>query len=153
MVGRDISAHVVKAINFLINSFLPETLQDYDRVYDKKGISDLMALLARHHPEKYREISKKISDTGRMASYLQGETLTLADMKTPIDKAAIFDQMDAELAKVLKSTPPKERKAARFKVYMKYSSILRGYATKAMLAGQHGLATLFIQELRVILIN
>ena len=53
---------------FLVNEALPEDLRDDSRILDKKGLSDLMRQLALKHPDKYVEVSKKLSDIGREAS-------------------------------------------------------------------------------------
>ena len=71
----------MKAVDLLINSYLPDDLRDYERVYDKKGLHTLMADIAKKYPDRYRELSKAISDEGRHASYYQGETLTLSDIR------------------------------------------------------------------------
>lgn len=56
----------------MINEALPEELRDYERVLDKKGIKTLLQEVAEKHPDKYREISKKISDVGRHAAFSTG---------------------------------------------------------------------------------
>jgi len=48
----------------LVNDALPEDMRDYQMVLDKKGVRNLMADLARKHPEDYREVSHKLSQIG-----------------------------------------------------------------------------------------
>jgi hypothetical protein len=52
----------------LINQALPEDMRDYQRVIDKKGLNSLLRQLAEKHPERYREVSKRLSDIGRHAA-------------------------------------------------------------------------------------
>ena len=130
----------MKAIDILINSFLPEDMRDYTRVYDKKGISKLMSEVAKKYPDKYRMISKRVSDAGRRASYRQGETLTLNDMRTPIDKDSVLAQMDTEISKLPNKGTDAEKALAKLKVYVNYSDKLRAMTTKSLIPGKHGLA-------------
>jgi DNA-directed RNA polymerase subunit beta' len=53
----------------LINDTLPEEMRDYERVLDKRGLNDVLQKLAEEHPDKYREVTKKLSDIGQQASY------------------------------------------------------------------------------------
>ena len=53
----------------LINSHLPSSMRDYRRVLDKKGLDGLLEEIAEKHPEKYREISARLQDIGKDASY------------------------------------------------------------------------------------
>ena len=93
----------MKAVDLLTNSYLPDDLKNYERSYDKKGLSLLMAEIGQKHPEKYRELSKLISDVGRNSSYYQGETLKLSDMRPTYDKSKDLEAMDAELDVVKKT--------------------------------------------------
>lgn len=52
----------------LVNDALPEELRDYNRTLDKKGVASLYHKLATQHPEKYREVAKKLSDIARHES-------------------------------------------------------------------------------------
>jgi len=49
----------------LVNEALPEDMRDPSRVLDKKGMSVLLRELAQKHPEKYVEVSHKLSNIGR----------------------------------------------------------------------------------------
>lgn len=48
----------------LINDALPEDMRDYQRTLDKKGLSALLRELAEKHPDKYKEVSHKLSQIG-----------------------------------------------------------------------------------------
>ncbi len=56
----------------LINETLPEDMRDYNRTLDKKGIKDLLREVAQRHPEKYRDISFRLSKIGRQVSQNTG---------------------------------------------------------------------------------
>lgn len=56
----------------MVNKALPEELRDDQRVLDKKGLSALLRQLAIEHPEKYREVSHRLSQIGWHAAYTTG---------------------------------------------------------------------------------
>lgn len=56
----------------LINEALPEDMRNYDRVLDKKNMGALATDLAKRHPDKYREVMKKIHDVSRDVAYSTG---------------------------------------------------------------------------------
>jgi hypothetical protein len=53
----------------LINEALPPEMRDYDRVLTKKSMGAVATQLAKEHPEKYREVMKKLHDVGKDAGY------------------------------------------------------------------------------------
>jgi DNA-directed RNA polymerase subunit beta' len=66
----------------LINDALPPDMRDYNRVFDKKTMSSVMNELAQKHPEQYREVTKRLFDIGKDASYSTGGlTFSLKDIK------------------------------------------------------------------------
>ena len=87
----------MKAISLLINSVLPPDLRDDSRVLNKSSLDDVLAEVARRYPDQYSSIVQSISDAGRRAAYLQGETISLKDMRPVVDKDAILAKMDQEL--------------------------------------------------------
>lgn len=117
----------MRAIQLYVNSFLPDDLKDYTRTYDKKSVNELFGLIADRYPERFEELSKKFVDAGRMASYLQAETLTLDDMQLETNRDAILAQMDKELDIINKdkslSTIQKGKK--RIELYGKYSDVIQ----------------------------
>lgn len=56
----------------MANETLPEDMRDYERVLDKKGIKNLLQEVAEKYPDKYRDISKRLSDVGRDAAFTTG---------------------------------------------------------------------------------
>lgn len=66
----------------MINEALPPEMRDYDRVLTKKTMSNVATELAQKHPEKYREVMKRLHDIGRDAGYTtNGLSFGLKDIK------------------------------------------------------------------------
>ena len=131
----------MKAIQLLIDSSLPRDLRDPTRTYDSKSIGSLMADIARKYPDRYEELAKKVSDIGRKASYLQGETLTLNDLKPVLDKAPIFAKMDAEVAQAKKeATSPEDFERERMRIWGDYNDALEKQTSRAALKSGNNLA-------------
>ncbi len=83
----------------LVNNALPDDMRDHDRVLDKKGINGLLKDLAEKHPDKYAEVSKKLSDVGRtVATEFGGYTFGLEHLK----KSAAGKRHQTEIAAKMK---------------------------------------------------
>jgi DNA-directed RNA polymerase subunit beta' len=68
--------------NLMVNESLPEDMRDYGRVLDGAGIKKLFQDVAVRHPDKYREVAKRLSDVGRDVAYSTGGFSTsLEDMR------------------------------------------------------------------------
>lgn len=130
----------MKAIDLVINSILPEDLRSLDRSYDKKSIEKLMSEIATKYPERYAELVKKIADVGRDASYWQGETITLDDLKPPVDTSKHYAEMDAELDKVDKKFKGPARDDERMKVYARYADLIEKDTMAAALKSGNNIA-------------
>jgi DNA-directed RNA polymerase subunit beta' len=95
----------------LINEALPENMRDPNRVLDKKGIEKLFQELAERHPDKYREVAKKLSDVGRDVAYATGGFSTsLEDMRSSKAGDRIKDQIRREVQMIQVSQLPAEQK-------------------------------------------
>jgi hypothetical protein len=57
---------------FLVNEALPPPMRDYNRVYDKDGMNSVLEGLAKDHPDKYREVTKRLADIGGEVAFRQG---------------------------------------------------------------------------------
>jgi len=131
----------MKAIQLLVNQALPEELRNYSRTMDSTSIGALMAEVARKHPEQYEGVAKTISDLGRKASYLQGETLTLSDMEPVFDRQALYATMDKELQELKKNSKNDEEfKQKRLGVWSKYGDIIKATTVKEALKRNSNLA-------------
>lgn len=56
----------------LINEVLPDEMRDYSRVLDKKGVHTLLQQIAKKYPERYRDVSFRLSQIGQRAAQDQG---------------------------------------------------------------------------------
>lgn len=58
--------------NLVVRSGLPEELQGFDAVLDKKGLDKLLGEAAKLGPDTYRDVSKHLLDVGRQAAQHTG---------------------------------------------------------------------------------
>ena len=66
----------------LINEALPPDLRDYDRVLNKKTTSVLATELAQKHPDKYRDVMKRLHDVALDSAYTtNGLSFGLKDIR------------------------------------------------------------------------
>lgn len=136
----------MKAVQLLIESKLPPELRRKDRKYTAKEISSVLSDIAVHHPEAYNEISKVIADTGRNASYWQGETISLSDLKPLFDKRPVLEQMEAEIASLDRSAP--DYKEQRELIWHKYNDILMDTTAKLGRESQNSIAAAVLSGAR-----
>lgn len=127
----------MKAVQLLVNSYLPEDLRNYSQSYDKKSMNKILRAVADKYPDKFAGIQQKISDIGRMASYYQGETISLKDLASPIDKASILKAMDQEVAALPKDKHHLERK---LEIFQKYNNLIEAETSKAALKQRNSIA-------------
>lgn len=86
----------------VINSLLPEDMQDPNRVWDKKTAAKVLTMLAKRYPERYKEISHKLLQFGYQAAYLTGgQSFSLKDIAEAQAVPAIRKQIDAETQRIL----------------------------------------------------
>jgi DNA-directed RNA polymerase subunit beta' len=115
----------MRAIDLYVNSVLPPDLRSNNRVLNKKNIESVLADVARRYPEQYADISKSLSDIGRKAAYLQGETLNLSDFQPVLDRDGLLKQMDHEVrASDAETKNPDEREKKRLIIWAKYSTAI-----------------------------
>jgi hypothetical protein len=130
-----------KAVQLLVNSALPPELRDYQRDMDAKSLGNLMADVARQFPEQFEGIAKRLSDVGRKASYLQGETLTLADTRPVIDRDKVYAEMDTKIdAARANAKNDEEFRKKRIDIWLDYASRLEKMTSDAALANGNNLA-------------
>jgi DNA-directed RNA polymerase subunit beta' len=86
----------------LLNNALPEDLRDYERVLTKKDMNKLATSLAEKHPEKYRDVMKKIHDVGRDAAYTtNGLSFGLKDIKPTVVAQEVQHRVQSQLRGIL----------------------------------------------------
>ncbi len=103
----------------LVNEALPEDMRDHDRVLDKKGINELLTKLAQQHPEKYAEVSHKLSNIGRtVATEFGGYTFGLQHLKKSKVGQGYQDSIKANMRQILSNDKmtPEQRNAAIVKM-------------------------------------
>lgn len=127
----------MKAVHLLINSYLPEDLQSEDRTYTVKELNELLHQVATKYPDQFDDVLRKVSNTGRSASYLQGETITLQDLATPFDKKALFAQMDKEIKSLPKD---KDFKKNRREIYQKYNTMMEKLTSENALRNRNNIS-------------
>lgn len=127
----------MKAISLLVNSYLPPELRNYSETYDVKSMNRIMRAVAEKYPERFAEITKKISDLGRTASYVQGETITLKDLEPVIDKKGILDEMAAEIKALPKDSSFTQR---RREIYQKYTDRIEKETANNALKNRNNIA-------------
>lgn len=131
----------MKAIQLLVNRLLPEELRDHNRIYDAKTVGKLLATVAEKYPDRYAEITKAIADIGRKATYLQGETLTLDDMRPTFDRETVFAQMDQEVAQARASAKSDDDfHRQRDTIWTRYSDALEKMTADSALQKNNNLA-------------
>ena len=127
----------MKAVSLLLNSYLPPELRNYDQTFDVKSINKIMGAVAKKHPDKYEDIVKKVADLGRKASYIQGETISLADLEPVLDNKTILQSMADEI----KALPrDKDFKQRRREIYSKYSNMIEKETSSAALKKRNNIA-------------
>lgn len=127
----------MKAISLLVNSYLPEDMRTYNETYDVKGMNRLMRAVAERHPDKFADITQKLSNLGRTASYVQGETITLKDLEPVIDRKGILDQMAAEIKALPRDGSFKQR---RRELFQKYTDIIEKQTADNALKNRNNIA-------------
>jgi DNA-directed RNA polymerase subunit beta' len=138
----------MKAVQLLVNELLPEDVRD-EYTFDKSSMNKLTARLAAAHPEKYASVIQQISDIGRNAAYWQGETLTLEDFKSPLDKKSILSEMKKELSAArVKFKTEKELKDARLDIYTKYAERIKKESMDTALAMGNNLGNTVVSGAR-----
>ena len=132
----------MKAVELLVESGIPEDLRMSGRQYTAKGIGELLSDVAVHYPDKFPEVVKHISDVGRKATYRQGESIRLSDLRSPIDKPGILAAMHKEIAaagKALGKDSPEFDKA-REDIWTRYNDIMEKETAKQGLAQGNSIA-------------
>lgn len=131
----------MKAVRLLIESSLPPELRKPDREYSAGDLNDLLVQVAQTHPDSYEKISSMLADYGRNASFTQGETLTLEDLRPVIDKKQIFSFMRKDIAQAKASSKTDEEfNAKRLKIWGDYSDLIEKETQKSALAKNNNIA-------------
>ena len=93
-----------------VNEVLPPEYRDYSRVMGASEMEDLLADIAKNHPERYRDVSAGLMRVGNKFAYEGGTTLKLSDLEPPVDRSRLYRLMDRAEAAIRASDMPDERK-------------------------------------------
>lgn len=86
----------------LLNSALPEDLRDYNRVINKKTMTDLGDLIAEKYPERYADIMGRLSRIGSRAAYLSnGNSFGLRAIRPATSARLVKHSLEPEIQKIL----------------------------------------------------
>jgi hypothetical protein len=126
----------------MINESLPEELRDYERILDKKGIRDLLETVARDHPDRYRQVAKRLSDVGRHSSFSSGSySFGLKSMRQPLAARQMRLDLARDLREVYTSDmSDQEKEQAILSTVGKYQATLADSVMKEATEQQNPLA-------------
>ena len=134
----------------LVNQALPKEYRKYDRVLVGNELDDLLKDLATKDPEKYRETSHKLVQLGSEHSFLEGTTLKLSDLVSPIDRKELYDYIDKQEDKIDSSTAmtPSERNQARTALYGEVQKLIADTTYDKALKSKNPLALQVLSKAR-----
>lgn len=127
----------MKAIQLLVNSVLPDELKNYEADFSEKGLNKILYAVATKYPERFADVLQDISNIGRKVSYQQGETLTLHDLAPVIDRQAIYDNMEREIAALPRD---KDFVNKRREIFQKYNTFIEKETSKNALDNRNNIA-------------
>lgn len=127
----------MKAIQLLVNSVLPDELKNYEADFSEKGLNKILHAVATKYPERFADVLQDISNIGRKVSYQQGETLTLHDLAPVIDRQAIYDNMEREIAALPRD---KDFVNKRREIFQKYNTFIEKETSKNALENRNNIA-------------
>lgn len=112
----------MKAIHLLVNSVLPSDVTRPEGPLTAKVLEKLLADVAAKHPDDFSAIAQKLGDIGRNASYTEGATIRLSDLRSPLDVAPIYKEMGTRIAALKKlNLDPEEFKKQRTAIWYETS--------------------------------
>lgn len=89
----------------LLNDALPEDMRDYNRVLDKKTMSEVATDLAKRYPDKYRDVMKKIHDVAHSTAYSTGGlSFSLKNIRSTLAAQTAAVKVRQQLKQILADT-------------------------------------------------
>jgi DNA-directed RNA polymerase subunit beta' len=104
----------------LVNESLPPELRDYNRSLVGSELDDLLAVIGREHPEKYRDITHQLMQLGRETAFREGTTMSVSDLDAPEDiRREVIDHVEKQekIIRADKTMTPAEKQEALGGVY------------------------------------
>lgn len=126
----------------LVNDALPQRYRDYGRVLAKDQTDQLLGAIAKSDPELYRDISHKLVELGRNASFEEGTTLRLSDIFSPVDKAELLKHVEDQERRIAadKTMTKDEKQEALEGVYGSVGGALRDLTYDGAIARENPFA-------------
>lgn len=109
-----------------VNEVIPAEYRDYNRVMGADEIGQLLARIAKEHPEQYRDVSAKLMRLGNRGAVESGVTLRLSDVLPTFDRSVVYKMMDDQENRILsdKSLSKKEKRALIDNLYMEMTGVM-----------------------------
>lgn len=142
---------VMSAGQAVVNAALPPELRDYSRTLSGKDLDDVLERLAAEHPDKYKDVSFKLMQSGAEAAYNEGVTISMKDLEDPdpIGRAAALDHISQQEAAIKAlNVSDKEKLDALGQVYGEVHKSLVEGTMKAGVAVNNTLAHQVVSKAR-----
>ena len=134
----------------LLKHAIPDDMHHMlEKPLDAKGIRNLFATLADKHPDKYKDVVNKLTTYGFEASARMGSSVSLEDLRSPIDKDKRFDDLQVVVDKIRKGEGTKAQKDSHeASTYMKFMDDMNKEVLDAGLKGNKTLAKIILSGSR-----
>ncbi len=134
----------------LLKKKLPLELQHYSNLrLEKKNINNLFQDLVDKKPQEYSALVNDLTRFGFEVSTRQGSSVSLEDLKSPIDKKIFFDKLDKEVDSVKNSKLSDKEKMKRLNaVYSQAATDMEKSLLDAGLEKNHTLAKVILSGSR-----
>lgn len=107
--------------------------------FSDKGLNRTLFNIAQHEGgQAMDKAEKSLAKIGLMATYLNGNTMTLDDLKPVIDRKLYYEAMDKELAALSKGDPQYVKK--RDEIMQKYNVAIDKATSEAALKARNNIA-------------
>jgi 2'-5' RNA ligase len=136
--------------HIILKHTLPQDMHHLlDKPLDAKGIRNVFAVLAEKHHDKYQDVVTKLTQYGFETSTRMGSSVSLEDLKSPIDKDKRFDDMQTVVDKIRKGQGTKQQKdAEEATAYLKFMEDMNKEVLDAGLKGNKTLAKIILSGSR-----
>lgn len=83
---------------YTVNLVLPESVRDFDSVFNKKKVVSVLKEVAASHPHDFGQVADGLKDLGNEHAYRVGSTLSLDDLQPLVkEREAIFRKIQPKL--------------------------------------------------------
>lgn len=128
-------AEVTTLGRHLVNKILPPDMRDSNRTFTGDEMETLLTRVGKERPELYKDITHKLMQLGRHASYSEGVTLRLSDTTSPIDRRKISDFVNKQEKTIqLSDMTPEEKELAIDDLYTKSQKLMEDQTYEGALA-------------------